>query len=493
MAKLTRSRVAWFLTISALAAVAVVAAHKGGHRHHHNHNQIPKDQVHANADPNKAGDCPFHGAHAADSVKTKRGAEDEQELRILPIFDKDGNIAGSDSESDQDGSHYFVDKDAIHNHHHHHHAKDAGEDAVTSSRMKALFAFLFPGSPMVNSLLGTTYISLIPNLLLYFVPPDIKPESLNTLVAFAVGGLLGDVFLHLLPHSFLGEAHGGELVQVNEVRNVVVGLGLFIGFFAFFCIDKVMRVLSGGEGGHSHSHGHDHGHAKKVDGEDEDHHRHHDHDHKDKEDSTLRQRKGKDDDKVTLKDKKKEEAPKKEISNSIKLSAYLNLIADATHNFTDGLAMAASFYTSPAIGATTTVAVFFHEIPHEVGDYAILIQSGFPRSKAMMSQFITAIGAFLGTLAGIAIEEMSKSSVKDGVIEAAKPLALFGFESIPVRGGDLVIPFTAGGFLYIATVGVIPELLTVSGKLGKDFRQFGSEILAMMVGIGMMVLIALNE
>ncbi|KAG0268018.1 hypothetical protein BGZ95_002665, partial [Linnemannia exigua] len=136
------------------------------------------------------------------------------------------------------------------------------------------------------------------------------------------------------------------------------------------------------------------------------------------------------------------------------------------------------------IGATTTVAVFFHEIPHEVGDYAILIQSGFPRSKAMMSQFITAIGAFLGTLAGIAIEEMSKSG--DGAHQALEDqkLALFGFESIPMRAGDLVIPFTAGGFLYIATVGVIPELLTVSGKFAKDARQFGAEVVAMLIGVG---------
>ncbi|KAF9907349.1 hypothetical protein EC991_010998 [Linnemannia zychae] len=457
--KLNRARAVGLLTLIAisLAILSIVSAHKG---HHHNH-QIPKDSVHANADPSKAGDCPFHKA------ASQGGSEKEQLFHALPIYDKDGNLVGSNVE----------------------HGELPG--SASSSRMKALFAFLFPGSPMVNSLLGTTYISIIPNLLLYFVPPDIKPESLNTLVAFAVGGLLGDVFLHLLPHSFLGEVHTGELVAANEKKNVVVGLGIFVGFFIFFCIDKVMRVVSGGEGGHSHSHGHDH--SKAV----EDHHDHdhkHDHKHEDK-DSTLRQRKNTSSDKgkKEQKDNSVDDAPKKEISNSIKLSAYLNLIADATHNFTDGLAMAASFYTSPAIGATTTVAVFFHEIPHEVGDYAILIQSGFPRSKAMMSQFITAIGAFLGTLAGIAIEEMSKSG--DGAHQALEDqkLALFGFESIPMRAGDLVIPFTAGGFLYIATVGVIPELLTVSGKFAKDARQFASEVVAMLVGVGMMTIIALNE
>lgn len=443
MPRLNRSRASKFLVIT-LVAASMLVAYTHAHGGHHPGANIPNDHVHANVDPSNADACPFAAAAKG---------EKEQLFHALPVYD---------------------------------------DDQHSSSRMKALFAFLFPGSPMVNSILGTTYISLIPNLLLYFVPPDIKPESLNTLVAFAVGGLLGDVFLHLLPHSFLGEVHSGDVVTANETRNVVVGLGIFVGFFVFFCIDKVMRVLSGGDGGHSHSHGHSHGHAhgedKKHDGENE-HNHSHDHEHKDKDDKKgLRQRKGDAKD-----DKKEEEAPKKEISNSIKLSAYLNLIADATHNFTDGLAMAASFYTSPAIGATTTVAVFFHEIPHEVGDYAILIQSGFPRSKAMLSQFITAIGAFLGTFAGIAIEEMSRASETVGDAVVSEKLALFGFESIPMRGGDLVIPFTAGGFLYIATVGVIPELLTVSGKLRKDVRQFASEIVAMMIGVGMMTIIALNE
>ena len=55
------------------------------------------------------------------------------------------------------------------------------------SQAVSTFAFLFPGNAMVNSLLATSYISIIPNLLLYFVPPDIKPTTLNTLVNFAVG------------------------------------------------------------------------------------------------------------------------------------------------------------------------------------------------------------------------------------------------------------------------------------------------------------------
>ncbi|KAG0302158.1 hypothetical protein BGZ98_007735 [Dissophora globulifera] len=454
MVTFNRSRAIWLLTFAVLVfiSLSLVSAHKGGHGATA---QMPDDHIHANADPKRAAECPFHAAAVA-----KASEEREPLFHAQPIYDKDGQLVGSTVQHDE---------------------------SISSSRMKALFAFLFPGSPMVNSLLGTTYISLIPNMLLYFVPPDIKPESLNTLVAFAVGGLLGDVFLHLLPHSFLGEVHTGDFVAANEKKNVAVGLSIFVGFFAFFCIDKIMRVVSGGEGGHSHSHGHEHS-DKKVDGDNEPSHHH----HEDSKDSGLRQRKGDKEQEVVKADESKA-SPTKEVSNSIKLSAYLNLIADTTHNFTDGLAMAASFYTSPAIGATTTVAVFFHEIPHEVGDYAILIQSGFPRSKAMLSQFVTAIGAFLGTFAGIAIEEMSKTVGSDKLALDESKLALFGFESIPMRAGDLVIPFTAGGFLYIATVGVIPELLTVSGKFAKDARQFGSEIVAMMIGVGMMTIIALNE
>ena len=60
--------------------------------------------------------------------------------------------------------------------------------------------------------------------------------------------------------------------------------------------------------------------------------------------------------------------------------------------------MAASFYASPLIGATTTLACFAHEIPHEIADYSILIRSGFTKTQAMQSQFLTAIGAFVGVL-----------------------------------------------------------------------------------------------
>jgi zinc transporter 7 len=65
----------------------------------------------------------------------------------------------------------------------------------------------------------------------------------------------------------------------------------------------------------------------------------------------------------------------------IKVSGYLNLAADFTHNFTDGLAIGASYLAGKNIGIVTTVSILLHEVPHEIGDFAILIQSGCNRKK----------------------------------------------------------------------------------------------------------------
>ena len=153
-------------------------------------------------------------------------------------------------------------------------------------------------------------------------------------------------------------------------------------------MEKTLRVL-GGEDGHSHSHSHSHDH---------------DHTHSEPTGAStaitdaagdgLRSRKTN-----GAAEKEHEHTHKQDHAEGkgpSKLSAYLNLFGDFVHNITDGLAMAASFYSSPLIGATTTLACFAHEIPHEIADYSILIRSGFTKRQAMQSQFLTAVGAFVG-------------------------------------------------------------------------------------------------
>ncbi|KAJ9241021.1 hypothetical protein DTO169E5_3716 [Paecilomyces variotii] len=346
----------------------------------------------------------------------------------------------------------------------------------TASLTSRIFAVLFPGSPAVNSILATLYISGPPNFLLALCPPNIDPSSLSVMVAFAVGGLLGDTLFHLLPEIFLGEDSPDHVrfVMVEPNKNLLLGLAIMVGFLTFVAMDKSLRIATGGDGGHDH--GHAHAHQSTVE------------DsavttssksNKDNSGSELKQRKSK----TEAGAPKHEEHEEKEISQSVKLGGYLNLIADFTHNITDGLALSSSFYASPTIGATTTVAVFFHEIPHEVGDFALLIQSGFSKRKAMGAQFVTAVGAFLGTCIGIAVQEFGGGNSSD----ASAATSATGLLGTSLTWGDMLLPFTAGTFLYVGTVAVIPELLETGKDKGAELRKTATQFLAMAVGAGIML------
>ncbi|OTA93904.1 hypothetical protein M434DRAFT_395277 [Hypoxylon sp. CO27-5] len=353
-------------------------------------------------------------------------------------------------------------------------AQKLADGSETSTLTSQIFAVLFPGSPAVNALLATLYISGPPNFLLALCPPNIDPSSLSIMVAFAVGGLLGDTLFHLLPEIFLGEDSPEHVrfVLVEPNRNLLLGVAIMIGFMTFVAMDKGLRIATGGEG-HEHSHG-NHSHETPA---------------QTKAISTslevsnagvINRKKGeKDNGKVP------EQDSEKEINPSVKLGGYLNLIADFTHNITDGLAMSASFYASPTIGATTTVAVFFHEIPHEVGDFALLVQSGFSKRAAMGAQFVTALGALLGTLIGIAVQEFGGGSSDGSEIGMTE-----GIWGTSLTYGDLLLPFTAGTFLYVGTVAVIPELLETGPNKTLEFRKMLVQFAAIALGAGIMLYIS---
>ena len=150
---------------------------------------------------------------------------------------------------------------------------------------------------------------------------------------------------------------------------------------------------------------------------------------------------------------------------NIRVAGYLNLAADFTHNFTDGLAIGASYLVSVHVGMVTTLTILLHEVPHEIGDFAILVQSGCTKRRAMMLQLVTAVGAFLGTISGLLAESTGTSAAV-----------------------AWILPFTAGGFIYIALVSVLPELLEET-TVGQTVK----EILALLVGVFMMVVIAFLE
>ena len=138
--------------------------------------------------------------------------------------------------------------------------------------------------------------------------------------------------------------------------------------------------------------------------------------------------------------------------------SFVILAGDTLHNFVDGLIIAASYIVSIPVGIATTIAVVFHEIPQEIGDFGSLIYGGFSKMKALVLNFATALTAVAG-----AVLVLSANS-------SAEKLTQF------------LIPFAAGGFIYIATADLIPEIHKHT-ETKKSLWQFS----AFFLGIGIML------
>ena len=114
--------------------------------------------------------------------------------------------------------------------------------------------------------------------------------------------------------------------------------------------------------------------------------------------------------------------------------AYMNLVGDGLHNFIDGLAIAASYVASIPLGITMSIGIITHEIPQEIGDFAVLLHGGFTKTRALMMNLLTALTAIIGGIVGYFLSANS---------------TVFG---------NLLIPFAAGGFIYISASDLVPEL-----------------------------------
>ncbi|XP_071450540.1 zinc transporter Slc39a7 [Hetaerina americana] len=319
---------------------------------------------------------------------------------------------------------------------------------------------------------STLLISAAPILMLYLVPLDNTKEReplLKILLSFASGGLLGDAFLHLIPHALAPPSHAPDSGHGHRevshgpthhghshgegmgVHDMSVGLWVLCGIVTFLVVEKFVRLLKGG-------HGHSHTLELEEPCSNESKEKKEAETDKDTDD------KDKDNDKDEQGSQKSEVEETIHESGDIKVAGYLNLAADFTHNFTDGLAIGASYLAGTNIGLVTTVTILLHEVPHEIGDFAILIQSGCSRKRAITLQLSTAIGALTGT---------AISLLAEGIGDAAT---------------SWILPFTAGGFIYIATVSVIPDILADT-----KFWQSVKEIIALLIGVWMMVLVAYFE
>ena len=133
---------------------------------------------------------------------------------------------------------------------------------------------------------------------------------------------------------------------------------------------------------------------------------------------------------------------------------YMNLVGDSIHNFIDGLIMAASFVVSIPLGITTTIAIATHEIPQEIGDFGVLLYGGFSKKRAIMLNFVVALTAVLGGIVGYFVSSL--------------------IENIVI----FILPFAAGGFIYIAATDLVPEI-----RKELDMKKYMATLFVFICGI----------
>jgi len=216
-------------------------------------------------------------------------------------------------------------------------------------------------------------------------------KILLVLVSFAVGGLAGDAFIHLIPQAFrdLGLTLSTSLL-------------IILGVILFFAVEKLIRWR--------------HCHLPFS-------------------------------------------------AQHIHPVAVLNLAGDAVHNLIDGIIIGASYAVSIPIGVTTTIAVVLHEIPQEIADFGILVHAGFTVRRALLFNLLSALTAVGGTVMALTI---------------GPRVELFSL---------IMLPITAGGFIYIAGSDLIPQIQEACDGIRVTLAHF----FAILLGIGLMSLLTLLD
>ena len=325
--------------------------------------------------------------------------------------------------------------DTTENHHHGHYEPFDEENSLEEDILSipAVVWLAGLGSVGVISLVGLLAVGAIPLL----TGPH-QDSVLQLLVSLAVGTLVGDALIHLLPHALQVE-HGDTGV-------VWKGFSATLTIIAFFVLDRVLEAV-----GHNHSHTHR--------GEDEEN----------LTVSTNTSRQSTPD----LKEQSKSstslysmyrsyESIEKEGPCSMPTSSLMVIVGDAVHNFADGLAVGAAFSLSLAAGLSTSIAVLCHELPHEVGDFALLLHSGMSARAAIFYNCVSSIFAFVGLVVGLLLGSQGNFS-------------------------SWLLSATVGVFLYVALVSMMPEL-----KSG-GFKRAILNTCGMVCGAVLLLLIGLYE
>lgn len=232
------------------------------------------------------------------------------------------------------------------------------------------------------SVIGISLLSLS-GLFMLSCREEVLRKYTFIFMSVAVGALLGDAFIHLIPEA-LEDAANPALISTL----------IIVGIFSFFVLEKFL---------HWHHHGED-------------------------------------------------------TEQTIHPVGKLTIFSDGVHNFIDGVIIAASFMVSIPLGIATTLAVMLHEIPQEIGDFAVLLHSGYTKMRALVLNFASALAALVGASLFFIFGEWLEHSIL------------------------YILPITAGGFIYIAVADLIPEL-----QKTKKWQSSVYQLLAVMVGVATML------
>ncbi|XP_067651491.1 zinc transporter ZIP10-like [Haliotis asinina] len=372
---------------------------------------------------------------------------------------------------------------------------------------------------VIISLVGLLGVAVIPIMQKVFYN-----HLLQFLIALAVGTLTGDALLHLLPHAIIGhrlhnhDSHGTEGLHSEDIHKSAVFKGLcgLAGMFFFFVMERILTIVTDIKRKrkqntrktlspkHKTVCKDDRSHiAKKLSAydepdyqsceemvmvvhpnkslkgfADETHHNvfHTSHDGcrpQEEEHSHSSPKSAEEEGMLSaLPHSHSGHSHHRHcemLNSSVASIAWMVILGDGIHNFSDGLAIGAAFANSITGGFSTAVAVFCHELPHEIGDFAVLLRAGMSVKQAVVYNCVSSLLCFVGMLIGVAIGNISEAS-------------------------EWIFACVGGMFVYIATVDMLPEMTSVDTKQGEHpFCHLFLQCFGMLLGAGIMLVIAFYE
>jgi zinc and cadmium transporter len=247
---------------------------------------------------------------------------------------------------------------------------------------------------LISIILATTLAGVVSISAAAVFSFTLLSKVVERMVSLSVGLMLATSLLHALPEAFDSTASPRSLFAT-----------LLAGLLAFFVLEKLAIMR------HSHHHEHD------------GHHHHHGHD--------------------------KSEAGK---------AGWMILVGDGMHNFTDGILIAAAFLADPKLGLVTGLAIIAHEIPQEIGDFIVLLNAGFSRTRAYVYNLLCSLLSIAGGLLGYYFLDRASSLI------------------------PYVLVFASSGFIYIAVSDLMPQM-----QRRATLRESVPQVLLIATGVAIVV------